>query len=261
MMRQVFSWNVVSRSAFLSLAAALCLSCGREPSDLPGPGEPIVAPEADPPQTAAPAKFNVDGERIRDADNEPGNWLSHGRTYGEQRFSPLDQVNAMNVSDLGLAWAFATGSGRGHEATPIVVDGTMFLTLPWSKVVALNAATGEPLWNYDPEVAPEKGRSACCDVVNRGVAVWTGKVYVGALDGRLIALDAATGKPVWTEQTTDTEQPYTITGAPRVVNDKVIIGNGGAEFGVRGYITAYDVETGEVAWRFYTVACNPEFPF
>ena len=261
MVQRFISVRSLSQPAAVAIAVLLLASCGNEPSDLPGPGEPITAPESDTPQTASPAKFIIDGERIRQADNEPGNWLSHGRTYSEQRFSPLDQINAMNVSDLGLAWAFATGSGRGHEATPIVVDGTMFLTLPWSKVVALNAATGEPMWNYDPEVAPEKGRSACCDVVNRGVAVWNGKVYVGALDGRLIALDAATGTPVWTQQTTDTEQPYTITGAPRVINGKVIIGNGGAEFGVRGYITAYDAETGEQAWRFYTVPGNPELPF
>ncbi len=260
-MNRFSRWTLISRAVFLTCTILLGVACGSKPAELPEPGEPIASPDAATPQAKAPAKFDVDGERIRQADSEPGNWLSHGRTYDEQRFSPLDQINADNAGELGLAWAFATESGRGHEATPIVVDGTMFLTLPWSKVVALNAATGAPLWNYDPEVAPEKGRSACCDVVNRGVAVWKGRVYVGALDGRLIALDAATGTPVWTQQTTDTEQPYTITGAPRVVKGKVIIGNGGAEFGVRGYVTAYDAETGEQAWRFYTVPGNPELPF
>jgi quinohemoprotein ethanol dehydrogenase len=209
-----------------------------------------------------PAKdFNVDGRRIENAETDPGAWLSYGRTYDEQRYSPLNQVNDKNVAQLGLAWDYPTGSGRGHEATPIVVNGTMFLTLPWSKVVALDAVTGERLWDYDPHVAPEYGRTACCDVVNRGVALWKGKVYFGALDGRLIALDAATGKLVWEKQTTDTDKPYTITGAPRIVDDKVIIGNGGAEYGVRGYISAYDAATGDQVWRFYTVPGNPDAPF
>lgn len=213
------------------------------------------------PVSSVPEKYNIDGERIQNADAEPGNWMSHGRTYGEQRFSPLDQITDANVGGLGLAWAFATGSGRGHEATPIVVDGTMFFSLPWSKVVALDAATGERLWDYDPQVDPVVGRNACCDVVNRGVAVWEGLVYVGVLDGRLVALDAATGTVVWEKQTTDPSKPYTITGAPRVIEDKVIIGNGGSEYGVRGYITAYDAATGEQVWRFYTVPGNPDEPF
>jgi quinohemoprotein ethanol dehydrogenase len=259
---------IARRAGFLGRAVLIVpiflalVSCGDRSGEESAPEEAVVAraPAAEP-AAAAPARFNIDGRRIEQADSEPGNWLAHGRTYSEQRYSPLDQINQYNVSDLGLGWAYATGAGRGHEATPIVVDGTMFLTLPWSKVVALNAATGEHLWDYDPEVPPEWGRNACCDVVNRGVAVWKGNVYVGALDGRLIALDGATGARVWEVQTTDRELPYTITGAPRVVNDKVIIGNGGAEFGVRGYITAYDAETGEQAWRFYTVPGNPEMPF
>ena len=205
--------------------------------------------------------YAITGERIAAADEEPENWLAHGRTYDEQRFSPLQSINASNVSELGLAWSYDTGVGRGHEATPIVVDGTMFFTLPWSKVVALDARTGEEKWTYDPAVPPDWGRNACCDVVNRGVAVWKGLVYVGALDGRLIALDAETGDVVWESLTIDPERPYTITGAPRVVKDKVLIGNGGAELGVRGYITAYDAASGEQVWRFYTVPGNPEEPF
>jgi quinohemoprotein ethanol dehydrogenase len=205
--------------------------------------------------------FNVDGKRIQNADSETGNWMSYGRTYDEQRFSPLTSINDSNVDQLGLAWATSTEVGRGHEASPIVVDGTMFITLPWSKVMALNAKTGEILWRYDPLVPPEAGLDACCDVVNRGAAIWNGKLYFGTIDGRLIALDAQSGKPVWEKQTTDPDQEYTITGAPRVVKGKVIIGNGGAELGVRGYISAYDAETGEQDWRFYTVPGNPEFPF
>ena len=203
----------------------------------------------------------VDGERIVNADDEPGNWLAHGRTYDEQRFSPLDQITADNVGDLGLAWYFDTGTDRGLEASPIVVDGVMYTSGSWSVVFANDARTGEPIWQFDPEVPKAWGANACCDVVNRGVSVWKGRVYVGTIDGRLIALDAATGEVAWDVSTIDKTKPYTITGAPRIVNDKVIIGNGGAEYGVRGYVTAYDTATGEQVWRFYTVPGNPDEPF
>lgn len=202
----------------------------------------------------------VDGERIINADAEPGNWMSHGRTYSEQRYSPLDQINDGNASRLGLAWSFSTGTVRGLEATPIVVDGKMFTTGNWGVVYALDAKTGEELWDFDPEVPGEWGRYGCCDIVNRGVAVWKGRVYVASFDGRLFALNADDGSVHW-EVNTIPGAPYTITGAPRIVNGKVIIGNGGAELGVRGYITAYDAETGEQVWRFYTVPGNPDEPF
>ena len=207
------------------------------------------------------ATADLDGKRIANADSEPGNWLAHGRTYDEQRYSPLTDITDETVGDLGLAWYWDTGTTRGLEATPIVVDGTMFTSGSWSVVWAHDAKTGELLWEYDPQVPREWGKYACCDVVNRGVAVWEGKVYVGTLDGRLVALDAGSGEPVWEVQTTDRERAYTITGAPRVVKDQVIIGNGGAEYGVRGYITAYDVDTGEQNWRFYTVPGDPSKPF
>jgi quinohemoprotein ethanol dehydrogenase len=204
---------------------------------------------------------NVDESRLRNADQEPGNWMSYGRTYSEQRFSPLKQINEQNVGQLGLAWYVDLDVRRGQETTPIVVDGVMYFSTAWSKVSAVNAATGEKLWSYDPKVPPEWAVNACCDVVNRGVAVWRGKVFVGALDGRLIALDAATGKPVWETLTIDPKYRYTITGAPRVVKGKVLIGNGGAEMDVRGYVSAYDAETGKLAWRFYTVPGDPSKPF
>ncbi len=137
----------------------------------------------------------------------------------------------------------------------------MYFTTAWSKVFAVKAATGEKLWSYDPKVPPEWAINACCDVVNRGVATWQGKVFVATLDGRLIALDAASGKPVWETLTIDPHYRYTITGAPRVVKGKVLIGNGGAEFGVRGYVSAYDAGTGKLAWRFYTVPGDPSKPF
>src|SRR6185503_5649399 len=186
---------------------------------------------------------------------------THGRNYAETRFSPLTQVQAGNVKDLGLAWSFDTDTSRGLEATPIVADAVMYTTGSWSVVFALDARTGRLRWTYDPKVPRKYGARACCDVVNRGVALYRGKVYVGVLDGRLVALDAATGKPVWEALTVDAAQPYTITGAPRVVKGKVIIGNGGAEFGVRGYVSAYDSETGKLAWRFYTVPGDPAQPF
>jgi quinohemoprotein ethanol dehydrogenase len=204
---------------------------------------------------------NVDGSRIIQADQQPENWLSHGRTYSEQRFSPLKQINDQNIPQLGLAWYLDLDTRRGQEATPIVVDGVMYFTTAWSKVFAVKAATGEKLWSYDPKVPPEWAVNACCDVVNRGVAVWRGKVFVGTLDGRLVALDAATGKSIWETLTIDRNYRYTITGAPRVVKGKVLIGNGGAEMGVRGYVSAYDADTGNLLWRFYTVPGDPSKPF
>jgi quinohemoprotein ethanol dehydrogenase len=210
---------------------------------------------------AAVSPANVDESRLLHADQEPGNWMSYGRTYDEQRFSPLKQINDQNVGQLGLAWSVDLDVRRGQEATPIIVDGVMYFSTAWSKVFAVNAATGEKLWSHDPKVPPESAVNACCDVVNRGVAVWRGKVFVGTLDGRLVALDAATGKPVWETITTDPKARYTITGAPRVVKGRVLIGNGGAEMDVRGYVSAYDAESGKLAWRFYTVPGDPAKPF
>jgi quinohemoprotein ethanol dehydrogenase len=203
----------------------------------------------------------VSGSRIVAADREPENWMVHGRTYSEQRFGPLKQIDDQSVSQLRLAWFYDLDTHRGQEATPLVIDGVMYFTSAWSKVFALNAGTGTLLWSYDPKVPGEWGVNACCDVVNRGVAAWNGKVFVGTLDGRLIALDAANGHPVWETPTIDRRFRYTITGAPRVVKGKVIIGNGGGEFGVRGYISAYDTETGKLVWRFYTVPGDPSKPF
>ena len=176
----------------------------------------------------------VSAERLVAADSEPGQWMSHGRTYDEQRFSPLDQISKANVKELGLAWFADLDTNRGQEATPIVVDGVLYVSTAWSKVKAYNAASGEQLWAYDPVVPGGWAVNACCDVVNRGVAVWDGKVFVGTIDGRLVALDAATGKPIWDVNTIDKTKPYTITGAPRVVKGLVLIGNGGAVLGGRG---------------------------
>lgn len=199
-----------------------------------------------------PRTGKVDAARIAAADTG-AEWVSYGKGYAEQRYSPLDQVNASTVGRLGLAWYAEFDTDRGQEATPLVADGVLYTTTAWSKVYAFDAKTGERKWAFDPKVQGAKGFDACCDVVNRGVAVWDGKVFVGTLDGRLIALDARTGKVRWTVQTTDNSKPYTITAAPRVVKGKVLIGNGGGEYGVRGYITAYDADSGKKVWRFYTV--------
>jgi PQQ-dependent dehydrogenase (methanol/ethanol family) len=241
-------------------AAAAVIYYRLSPQPEPAPASAEVSEQRVPP--AMHAMGVIDDERIINADDEPGNWLSHGRTFEEQRFSPLTQINRENVAELGLAWFRDMGTNRTLEATPIVVDGTMYVTSAWSRVHAIDAHSGEAVWSYDPEVAGEWGRKACCGVVNRGVAVYQGKVYVGALDGRLIALDAAAGEQVWVADTfVDREQTYTITGAPLAAAGKIFIGNGGAEYGVRGYVSAYDAETGELAWRFFTVPGDPSQPF
>lgn len=200
---------------------------------------------------------NIDVERIVSADEQNDSWLSYGRTYDEQRYSPLEQINQESISELGLAWFADMSTSRGQEATPIVVDGALYVSTAWSVVHAFDVRTGEQLWTYDPQIDRAKGRDACCDVVNRGVAAWDGSIYVGTLDGRLVALDSATGEVEWEVVTVDQSLPYTITGAPRIIKGLVLIGNGGAEYGVRGYVTAYDAESGEQVWRFYTVPGNP----
>ncbi|MEK7381561.1 MAG: PQQ-binding-like beta-propeller repeat protein, partial [Gemmatimonadota bacterium] len=199
----------------------------------------------------------VDTARIAAADAEPGNWLSHGRSYSEQRFSPLLAIDTASVASLGLAWSRELPTSRGAEATPIVVDGVMYVTSAWSVVTALDAKTGEVRWSYDPAVDHRVGSKACCDVVNRGVAVYGHNLYLGVIDGRLVALDRADGTVRWEVMTTDPDAAYTITGAPRAAKGLVFIGNGGAEYGVRGFVSAYDAETGALRWRFYTVPGNP----
>ncbi len=208
-------------------------------------------------RSAVEAPRSVDTQRIAAADGEPGSWLTHGRTFGEQRFSPLSRVNADTVGELGLAWHYELKTSRGASATPIVADGVMYVTSAWSLVYALDAKSGRELWVYDPRVDRSVGTSACCDVVNRGVALYEGRIFVGVLDGRLVALDARSGSVVWEKATVDQSLPYTITGAPRVANGLVYIGNGGAEYGVRGYVSAYDTRTGDLKWRFYTVPGDP----
>ncbi len=188
-------------------------------------------------------------------------WELHGNDTGEQRFSTLDLINRGNVDALGLAWFFDIKTPRGVEATPLVVDGVMYVSGSWSVVYALNATNGELLWEYDPRVDRAWLAKTCCDAVNRGVAYDNGKVFVGTIDGRLVALNADSGAVAWEVITIDQNKPYSITGAPRIVGDKVVIGNGGAELGVRGYVSAYAAADGALVWRFYTVPGNPEDGF
>lgn len=204
----------------------------------------------------------VNGRFIAENAKTGKDWPTHGFDHAETRFSPLTQISSDNVDKLGLAWSYNLESSRGVEATPLIVDGVMYVTASWSVVHALDAKTGKKLWTYDPEVPPETGSKGCCDVVNRGVALHEGNVYVASFDGRLIAINAKTGQKVWEKNTLpDNDMSYTITGAPRVFNGNVIIGNGGADLGVRGYITAYDAQTGEQKWRWYTVPGDPNEPF
>ena len=193
-------------------------------------------------------------------DNET-DWTMYGGTYGEQRFSPLKQINDQNVVKLGLVWSRELGTARGLEATPLVVNGVIYTTGEWNVVYALDARTGTVLWTYDPKVPRARARSICCDVVNRGVALYHGRVYVGTLDGRLVALDGKSGTPCWDVTTVDPSKGYSITGAPRIARGMVLIGNAGGEFGVRGYLSAYDAETGKLLWRTYTVPGDPSRGF
>jgi quinohemoprotein ethanol dehydrogenase len=203
-------------------------------------------------------------------------WVTVGRDYAETHYSPLKQIDASNVKRLGLAWYFDTDSVAGRlEATPLIHNGTVYGSLTWSVLFAIDARTGKFKWRWDPEIPRQAfppnsqndpnrqrtGPSVCCGPVNRGVALYNGKVYAGLLDGRLVALDAETGKLVWQVESADKNRDYSITMAPRVVKGKVIVGNSGAEYAVRGYVSAYDAETGKLAWRFYTVPGDPSKPF
>ena len=189
-------------------------------------------------------------------------WTNYGQDYSEQRFSPLDQITPDNIDQLGLAW-FADLAERGgnYETTPLVADGRIYVSSPWSKVYAFDAKTGEALWKYDPKVPGEWAVNLCCGIVNRGVALWEGKIIWGTLDGRLVAVDAETGELDWEVQATDRSKQLSITGAPRIANGRIFIGEAGSEFHMRGYLAAYDADNGEELWRWWAVPGNPELGF
>ncbi|MCB9725248.1 MAG: PQQ-dependent dehydrogenase, methanol/ethanol family [Spirochaetaceae bacterium] len=219
-------------------------------------GEPVTG-AVDSAGVAVPGARPVTRERLVAASDEPASWITHGGDYAEQRFSRLTQVDERNVSRLGLAWSFDLETERGVEATPLVDDGVMYVSAPFDVVHALDAATGERLWTFDPQMDRDWVRNVCCGFVNRGVALYGERVYIGTLDNRLIAIDRRSGRPVWDVKTVEGDKPYSITGAPRVVEGKVVIGNSGADFGVRGFVSAYDAQTGALVWRTYTVPGNP----
>jgi quinohemoprotein ethanol dehydrogenase len=206
----------------------------------------------------------IAGDAARGADTEARDWPLNGRTFDARHFSPLRQIDASNVATLGLAWEFdgfvvRGRTHRGNEASPLLSDGVMYFSGPWSVVYALDARSGQLLWKYDPQVAGQWARNVCCDVVNRGVALWDGRVYVATLDGYLIALDAKTGAVIWRADTfiDRATMNYSSTGAPRIAGHNIVIGNSGAEMGARGYVTAYDLVSGKMSWRFFTVPGDP----
>ena len=210
----------------------------------------------------------VDDAVLRNGSQDGSEWLSYGVNWAEQRYSPLSQINADNVKRLGLAWAYdipaASGNPQTHqEGTPLVHNGVLYSIGPWSVVYAVDLRTGKEVWHQDPDVNQAVWQSRiCCGVVNRGIALYEGKVIAPVVDGRLRALDAATGKIVWETRVSSENMPYTITMAPRVIKGgKVIVGVSGGEYAIRGFFSAYDVNTGNLAWRFYTVPGDPSKPF
>ncbi len=213
---------------------------------------------------AGQSSAQVDTARIK-ASTTPANagqWMAYGRDYSEQHYSPLKQITPDNIAKLNLAWfGDLAEKGGSYETTPVVVDGIIYVTSPWSKVYAFDAKTGKALWKYDPMVAGSWAVNLCCGIVNRGVAVWKDKVIVGTLDGRLVAINAKTGKKVWDKQVTDPTKQLSITGAPRIADGRIFIGEAGSEFHQRGYMAAYDVDNGKELWRWWAVPGNPELGF
>ena len=205
-----------------------------------------------------PGSTTVNDAAMAD-DSQGENWLAFGRTYSEQRFSPLTQINQSNVGSLELDWYIDLPNSRSLVSTPLVVDGIMYFISSMNIVRAVDATSGEELWRYDPQVAQYAARRMRAGWDNsRGIGIWEDKVFVATWDGRLIGLDRNDGSELWNVQTIDPELAMYITGAPKIFKGKVLIGNGGTENGPnRGYITAYDADTGEYAWRFWIVPGNP----
>src|SRR6202163_4427290 len=244
-------WRRTMRFAIVAVSVVMVVpGCG---------GKTPPAPAA----ASAPASAGaLDAARLAAASNGRDEWFTPARDTSGAYYSPLGDINAGNVTRLGFAWQHQLGTHRGLEATPIVIDGVMYAVGNFGHVYVLDAVTGRELWTYDPGVDGQWGRYACCDAVNRGLAVWKGRVYVGALDGYLHALDAATGKLLWKVDTLPArgpKAPYTLSAAPVIAGDLIIGGSAGADFnGGRGYVAAYDLQTGAFRWRFYTVPRDPK---
>lgn len=266
-MSKSVSVRVLSVLSAVIVATLLLGSCSAENAspNTPSANSPASVQTTPQASTTAPGSRefgNITRERLLNADNEPGQWMTEGRDFGKSHHSALAQIDRSNVHRLGLAWDYKTDTHRGMEANPIVVDGVLFTSGTTGRVYALDAATGEELWYFNPESDGQVNRYTCCDEVNRGVAVWEGMVYVGSLDGRLFGLDAATGEVRWEQDTLIfKDRAYTSSGAPEVAGSVVVIGNAGADYDARGYVSAYDLKTGEFAWRFFTVPGDPALGF
>lgn len=245
-MRAAAAYRRVQYCAAVVLTIASAVNCrgrgeaGADTASATGEAEEIDARKADSVLHAA----------MRDS----ADWPSYGRDYTNQRYSPLAQVTPANVRQLKLAWKYKTGLPHAFETSPVVIDGVMYISTPLSHVIALDARTGQKKWEY----APQLGQTVhCCGPVNRGVAVYGGRVYVGQLDGKLVALDTSDGRPVWDVAVGSAQEGFALTGPPVAVDGKIITGVSGAEYGIRGYVTAYDAGTGKQVWRFYTIP-SPE---
>jgi alcohol dehydrogenase (cytochrome c)/quinohemoprotein ethanol dehydrogenase len=241
------------RVHYLGLGALLSLSL-------------VACQKAKPPEPVTPPAAQVSAERLTKAADEPGQWMTYGGTYAEQRFSKLAAINRDNVKQLGLSWFADYDTNLQQTGTPLYIDGVLYVSTAWSKVYAYDAKSGKQIWEYNPKVPGEWAAKVCCGLVNRGIAAYNGKIFVGTLDARLVAIDAKSGKEAWSTVTLDEAnrdsalQRYSITMAPRVVKGKVIIGASGGEFGVRGWVAAFDAETGKQVWRFWTVPGDPSKP-
>jgi len=214
-------------------------------------------------QKPAPVTVRILNTAGRPADTLSDSWLTYGRSLGETRYSPLKQIDATNVNRLGLAWTYTLGAGGGNqEATPLFWNNTLYSVTNWSVVFAIDARTGKELWRWDPEVNQSTVRpKVCCGIINRGIAIYDGKIFVPVIDGRLQALDAFTGKVIWESRVAYPQDWYSLTMAPRIANGKVLIGAAGGDHPTRGFFDAYDANTGRRAWRFYTVPGDPSKPF
>jgi quinohemoprotein ethanol dehydrogenase len=211
--------------------------------------------------TPAITNANVTTQRLANAADEPSQWMMPGGTYDETHFSPLAEINEENIDRLGLAWFADYDTNLSQQGIPLYIDGVIYVSTAWSTVYAFDARTGETLWHYDPKTPKEIAQKVCCGIVNRGIAAFEGYIFLGTLDGYLVAINADTGEEAWRQLTVDPEMQYSITMPPRVFKDKVVIGNSGSEFGVRGYLAAYDARNGEELWKFYTVPGNPEMGY
>ena len=244
---------------FAATALALAVLSGCQPAEQESTQatDSAAAPAAQTASTAA----NVTTERLLNADAEPGQWMMNGGTYEETHYSALNEISRETIDRLSLGWFADYDTNLSQQGTPLYVDGVIYVSTAWSSVYAYDARTGAQLWHFDPKTPKEIAIKVCCGIVNRGIAAYEGKIYIGALDGNLYAIDAATGQELWHKQTVDVDKQYTVTSAPRIIKGQVVIGNSGSEFGVRGYLGAYNATTGEDLWRVYTVPGNPELGF